>query len=71
MTDKEDATERIPPKTTTRDALSLHSVEGFLEKLKIAGISGLLATALDPFFFQRVFGRTVGLVEDPEDAGER
>jgi hypothetical protein len=56
---------------TTRDALSLHSVECFLEKLEVARVAGFLATALDPFLFERVFGRAVGLIKNAEDAGER
>src|SRR4029453_14973481 len=43
MTDKEDATERVPPNMTARDALSFHSVEGLLQHLEIRSIAELLA----------------------------
>jgi hypothetical protein len=56
---------------TPRSALSLHSVEGFLEKFQIARVTGFLATALNPFFLESIFCRPVVLVKDAEDAGER
>src|SRR5437879_3323549 len=69
------ATEFQDPSTVLRmtmpSALSLHSVEGFLEDLEIAGVPSLLTSVLDPFLFQRVFGRAIGFVEHTEDAGER
>ncbi len=70
MTDKEDTTERIPPKVTTRDVLSFHSVECFLEKVQVRGIASLLAAALDPFLLESIFRRSVVLIKDAEDAGE-
>src|SRR5882672_10798769 len=51
--------------------LSLHFVEGFLENVEIAGVANLFARVLNPFFFQRVFGRTIGFVKHAEDAWER
>ena len=64
-----DATERVPPKTT-RDALLFHSVECFLEELQIRSVANFLARIVDPFLFQRVFGRTVVLVEDGKDLSD-
>ena len=55
---------------TTRDALSLHSVEGLLEQFEITCVANFLARIVDPFLFQRVFGRTVVLVEDGKDLSD-
>ncbi len=52
-------------------ALSLHSVERFLQNLEIACFAGLFACGFDPLFLQRVFGRAIGFVEHAEDAWER
>jgi hypothetical protein len=51
--------------------LSFHPVECFLEKFQITRVAGFLAAALDPFLFERILCRTVVLVKDAEDAGER
>ena len=64
-----DATECVPP-TTTRDALSLHSIKSFLQQLQVARVANFLARIVDPFLFQRVFGRTVVLVEDGKDLSD-
>ncbi len=43
-----------PPlqRMTMHPALSLHSVEGFLENFEIAGIANLFARILNPFLLQ-------------------
>jgi len=51
-------------------AASFHSIERFLEKLQIRSVAGLFATALNPFFLERIFGRTIALIKHAEDAGE-
>ncbi len=56
---------------TTRNALSFHSVECFLEQFQITGVSCFLASALDPFFLESILCRPVILVEDAEDARKR
>src|SRR6516165_4182369 len=66
---KKDAQKRVAPKQ--RDVSSLHSVERFLENLLIVSTAEFFAAAVDPFFFERVLGGTIGFVEDAEDAGER
>src|SRR5262249_9194647 len=55
---------------TTREGLSFHAVECFLEDLLIGCATEFLAGAVDPFFLERVFGGTIGFVEDAKDAGE-
>ena len=50
---------------------SLHPIERLLQQLQIARLAELLARAIDPFLLQRVLGRAIALVEDPEYAGER
>src|SRR6266540_6369957 len=57
--------------TDDSNSLSLHSVEGFLQNLKITHAAGLFACRFDPLFLQRVFGGAIGFVEDAEDARER
>src|SRR5438552_3811934 len=49
---------------------SLHAIKCLLQKLEVAGISHFLPRALDPFFLQRILGRTIALIKDAEDAGE-
>ncbi len=44
------------------NATSLHAVECFLQKLQIGRVTVFLATALDPFFLERVLGGTIALV---------
>ena len=49
---------------------SLNSIEGFLENFEVAGVANLFARLLDPFFLERILGRTIGLVEHAEYAGK-
>src|SRR4029453_14916776 len=56
---------------TMRVALSLHSVEGFLENFDIAGVANLFARILNPLLFQRVLRWAIGFVEHAEHARER
>src|SRR6187431_2485061 len=56
---------------TMPSALSLHSVEGFLENCEIAGIASFFAGRLNPLFLQCVLRWTIGFVEHTENAGER
>ena len=55
---------------TPRARRSLHSVEGFLEKLQVARLAELFPGAVDPFFLERVLGWSIALVKDAEDTGE-
>src|SRR5260370_12561935 len=56
---------------TMPPALSLHSVERFLQKLKVGRVASFFASGLNPLFLERVFGRTIGFVEHAEDSWER
>jgi len=64
---------RSPDHAATRQrgsALSFHSAERLLKELKVTRVAGFLTAAFDPFFFQRILGRTVALVEDGEDLSD-
>src|SRR5205814_4945931 len=62
---------RFPTDATTREALSFHSVECFLEQFQVRSTASLFTGRLDPFFLERVLGRTIGFVKHAKDAGER
>src|SRR5437868_10607064 len=57
-------------RTNASRRMSLHSVECFLEDLLIVSAAQFFAAAIDPSFFQGVFGRAIGFVKDAEDTGE-
>src|SRR5205085_9496967 len=58
-------------RTNASRRMSLHSVECFLEDLLIVSAAQFFAAAIDPSFFQGVFGGAIGFVKDAEDTGER
>ncbi len=49
-------------------ALSLHSVEGFLQQREIAWLAEFFPRGIDPLFLQRVFRWPVILIEDRESS---
>ena len=51
--------------------MSFHSVECFLEQFQVRSTASLFTGRLDPFFLERVLGRTIGFVKHAKDAGER
>lgn len=62
---------RSPEKTRTpRARRLLHSVECFLQQLQVGRVTELFACVVDPFPFECIFGGTIRLIEDAEDAGE-
>jgi hypothetical protein len=56
---------------TTRNALSFHSVESFLEKLKITRVIGFFAGIINPFLLESILRGSITLIKHAEDAGER
>src|SRR5438094_10044735 len=54
---------------TTRNALSLHSVECLLEELQVRSVPCFLARGIDPFFLDSILRRPIMLIEDDYDAG--
>ena len=47
-----------------------HSIESFLQDLQVGGLTEFLPSTINPFFLERVFGRAIVLVKNPEYAGK-